>query len=348
MARVTTHDIARMAGVSQSTVSIILNNSNKASISEDTRGRVLKVAEELGYAPKASERKPNKGLKNVLAVVVPNLMYPYYPRLIECIEKNAINRGYSILVCNIDSKESEEYYIDLFLNNGVDGIVFAFTPNTDTIVNAIKGKVPAIVLGEKDDMINLDTIALNSMAAGNILVDHLFSLGHRHIGFVSNPSEAVSRATRRRLEGVRVKMEQLNIKDNLTHVYNENYCEVDSLDDCISSSLELTKKLIGQNPQITAIITPDDITCIGVIDALRQLNKKIPEDIALCSFDDTDISRILYPSVTTIDHGNQIRSKFAIDLLVERINNHDKSGRIYKTESEPNLIVRGSTVKNKK
>lgn len=344
MARVTTHDIAKAAGVSQSTVSIILNNSNKASISEDTRNRVLKVAEELGYAPKSAEKKV-RGLKNVIAVVVPNLMYPYYPRLIECIEKHAIARGYSILACNIDSRESEDYYTELFLQNGVDGIVFAFTPNTDHIVNAIKGKIPAVVLGEKDDLINLDTIALNSMAAGNILVDHLFSLGHRHIGFISNPSEAVSRATRRRLEGVRVRMEQLNIRENLVHVYNDSYSDIDTLEDCIASSLELTKKLIAENPKITAIITPDDITCIGVIEALRQTGRKIPEDMALCSFDDTDISKILYPNVTTIDHGNQIRSKFAIDLLVERIMNQGKSGRIYKTESEPNLVIRESTVK---
>lgn len=344
MARITTHDIARVAGVSQSTVSIILNNSNKASISEETRSRVLKVAEDLGYTPKVADKR-SKGLRNVLAVVVPNLMYPYYPRLIECIEKQAISRGYSILVCNIDSTESEEYYIDLFLHNWVDGIVFAFTPNTDTIVNAIKGKIPAVVLGEKDDLINLDTIALNSMAAGNILVDHLYSLGHKHIGFISNPSEAVSRATRRRLEGVRVRMEQLGIKENLVHVWNENYCQVDTLEECIASSLELTKKLIAENPQITAIITLDDITCIGVVDAIRQMGKKIPEDLALCSFDDTDISRILNPNVTTIDHGNQIRSKFAIDLLVERIMNQDKSGGIYKTESEPNLVIRESTIK---
>ncbi len=345
MRRVTTQDIAKLAGVSQSTVSFILNNSQKASISEETRARVLKAAEELGYIHKSIQKKSNKVLKDVIAVVVPNMLYSYYPSLVEIIEKHAVLRGYSILLCNLDSPESENYYIDLLSGYSVKGTIFTFTPNTYNIVNAIQGKVPAVLLGEKDENIHLDTIALNSMAAGIILVDHLYALGHRNIAFVSNPSESISRATRRRLEGVRVRMEQLGLKNQLILAFNEEFKYNDVLDGIITGSYDLTKKLIGQNPEVTAIISTDDITCIGIVNALRDLNKSIPDDMALCSFDDTDISRILYPNITSIDHGSHIRVKLAFDLLIERINNPNKTGRYYKTESEPNLIARASTVK---
>lgn len=345
MRRVTTQDIAKQAGVSQSTVSFILNNSQKASISEETRSRVLRVADELGYIHKSSQKKYNKALKDVIAVVVPNMLYPYYPSLVEIIEKHAVLRGYTILLCNLDSPESENYYIELLSDYSVKGIIFTFTPNTYNIINAIQGKVPAVLLGEKDENIQLDTIALNSMAAGNILVDHLHEMGHRTIAFVSNPSESISRATRRRLEGVRVRMEQLGLKNQLIQVFNEEYKNIDALDGILTSSYDLTKRLINQSPEVTAIISTDDITCIGIVNALRDIGKNIPDDIALCSFDDTDISRILYPNITSIDHGSHIRVKFAFDLLIDRINNPNKTGRAYKTESEPNLIVRASTLK---
>ncbi len=345
MGRVTTHDIARLAGVSQSTVSFILNKSNKASISDMTRQKVLAAAEQLGYVHKDSPKKPVKAIKDLIAVVVPNMLYSYYPSLVESIEKQAVMRGYSTLLCNIDTPESESYYTELLSDYSVKGIIFTFTPNTYTIVNALEGKAPAVLLGEKDENIHLDTIALNSMSAGHILVEHLYGLGHRHIAFISNPSETVSRATRRRLEGVRSKMDQMGIGKQLVHIYNEAFRNLDSMDEIIKSSYELTQRVTDESPEVTAIIATDDITCIGILDALREQNRKVPHDMALCSFDDTDISRILSPNITTIDHGNNIRVKLAFDLLIERINNPNKTGRLYKTESVPNLIVRASTVK---
>lgn len=344
MGGVTSRDVASRAGVSQSTVSFVLNNSQKASISEETRNRVLRAAQELGYVHKPSEKRSFRGLKNVIAVVVPNL-FAFYTRLIDCIEKHAVSRGYSILLCNIDSRENEEYYIDLFMNRAVRGVVFAFTPNTNNIIDAIEGKVPAVLLGEKDEEIRLDTICLNSMAAGNMLIEHLYELGHRNIGFVSSPSEAVSRATRRRLEGVQVKMEQLGLKNRLYCAFDENYKDNFSFRELVQSGRYLTNKILNQHPDITALVAPDDMICIGIMNALKERGLTVPDDIALCTFDDTDISHIVTPNITTVDHGTSIRVKFAIDLLIDRINNPNKSGLRYKTESEPNLVVRGSTVK---
>ena len=346
MDHVTSKDVASKAGVSQSTVSFILNNSSKANISAETRSRVLRAVDDLGYVHKPSTRSSSRCISNLIAIVVPNMIGSYYPMLVDIIERYAVSRGYFTLLCNIDSRESEDQYCQLFSKGAVKGIVFAFTPNTDTMIQAIEGKIPAVMLGEKEDNIHLDTICLNSYEAGRLLVDHLRGLGHCNIAFLSTSSELVSRATRRRLEGIRDEMEHYGLKNQLIHIYNENIRGQDSFEEYVKNSHELTLRLFRQYPDVTALISPDDISCVGIMSALRELNLRVPEDVALCCFDDTEITRTLLPNITAIDQGSTIRVKIALDLLIDRITNPQKNSRLYKTQSEPSLIVRGSTIQS--
>lgn len=350
MKGITSRDVARLAKVSQSTVSLVLSNNKKASISEETRRKVQEAAQRLGYVYKSSGTSARRNItkhKNIIGVIVPNLVYPYYPRLLDAIEKYLISNNYSMMVCNVDAGSSEDYYVEFFKNKSIDGVIFAFTPNTDRLINAVDGNVPAVLLGEKDDHINFDTISINSWSAGELLVEHLYSLGHRNIAVLSGKSDKESRAARRRLEGIRSKMLQLKLEKNLVFLYNENYKDsTNFFNESVRSGYELTKKIIKDYKNTTVIIGVDDIICLGILEALKDSGLSVPDDMAVCSFDDTYISRMTSPKLTTIDPNTHIRVRFAIDLLIERINNPNKSRRLYKTEAEPYLVIRGSTDKN--
>lgn len=351
MKGITSRDVARLAKVSQSTVSLVLSDNKKASISEETRRKVIESAQKLGYVYKGSElskRRNTNKRKNIIGVVVPNLVYPYYPRLLDSIEKNLISNNYNMMVCNVDTESSEDYYVELFKNKSIDGVIFAFTPNTDKLINAVDGNIPAVLLGEKDDNINFDTISINSLAAGELLVEHLYSLGHRSIAVLSGKSDTESRAARRRLEGIRSKMHELKLEKNLIFLFNENYKDTTNFFwESVRSGYDLTNKILKDYKNTTVIIGVDDIICLGILEALKDSGLSVPDDMAVCSFDDTYISRITSPKLTTIDPNTHISVRFAIDLLIERINNPNKSRRLYKTEAEPHLEIRGSTNKDK-
>ena len=353
MKKPTTKDVADLAGVSQATVSMILNNKKNVSFADETIGKVLRAAQQLNYTvpsqPKISSMPPKK----LIALFTATMSNPYYPMLNQVIEETAIPRGYNIIVCNIHrSAELEKYYLEFVTENEIAGIVYTFTPSFPGELKRIAESSPVVVIGEKDDQLDIDTIGLNSYTSGQLVTEHLLGLGHKHIAFISSPMENNMTLTRRqRYQGILDKLKEHGLENNFIMKSLANETELPNSIYEVQAGYNLTVQLLDDAAEVTAIIGVNDMTACGIMTALRDKGYEIPKQISVCGFDNIFVSSIAHPKLTTIDHCIPHRAKTAIDILIEKIeqlhapvslapmNNPDT----YKIEYTPQLLMREST-----
>lgn len=338
--KVTTNDIAREAGVSQATVSIVLNNNTKVSIAPETRALVLKTAERMGYQFK--KRVKGRSQTSVIGLLVPTLSNLYYPFLVQNVEIYAKSLGVTIVTQNTMRNEEEEIRaFDYLRSIGVMGILSLYSPKT-----TVPEDMFMVIVGEKLQGQDVDTINLNSYAAGRMAVEHLLSLGHRNIAYISTPFTNITDARRKRLEGISSYMEAAGLEKNLyTLVDDEN--ENDLLDSTYEFDCghRLTEQLMDKYPQCTAIIAVNDMVAIGCMSALNQRGVRIPEDIAICGFDNLYIDRMMQPQLTSVDQMAFHGCKVGLSVLLEKIKKFSSRENAVVLEYSPTLHVRRSTVK---
>ncbi|OGO81324.1 MAG: hypothetical protein A2Y21_11425 [Clostridiales bacterium GWC2_40_7] len=341
MKKPTSRDVANLAGVSPSTVSFVLNDRKDISISDGTRLKVLDAAKQLNYTPNQFARGLKTNQSKLIGLIIPTITNPYYPMLTQSIEEYAASSGYNILLCNTYRKvENEEFYLNLLTNKSVDGIIYGFTPNYPQIACKISSSIPVVIIGEKDDTVKISTVALNSFMAGEMIGQHLISLGHKNIAFITSPLEGMSLSRQKRLHGIKSKLKEYNLEKNLV-IKAESY-ENESNDSTyeIEIGYNLTSTLIKET-KVTAVIGVNDMVAFGALNAINNMQLKVPEDISVCGFDNIYLSKVIRPGITTVDHLTFHRSKLAIDILINRMGNGDED--VYRVEYEPRLIVREST-----
>jgi LacI family transcriptional regulator len=349
MKRLTSRDVAKLAGVSQSTVSFVLNNSKKVTISDETRERVLSAAKQLNYVPNVFAKGLKTNVSKLIGLMVPNITNPFYPLLIQSIEEYAATNGYNILLCNTHRKiENERFYLNLLAQKSVDGIIYLFAPSFPEELKELSNSLPIVVIGDRDDNKDLDTISLDSFKSGQFMIRHLMELGHERIAFISGSFTSTSLSKRKRLEGIIHEMKKhkldkfLIIKEdaNEREIYDSTY----EIEVGTSLALELLK-----NNKVTAIVGANDMTAFGAMTAIQKLGLKIPDDISICGFDNIFLSKMVIPNLTTIDNYIPQRGRLAMDILLDKLSSsHNDMPQVCKVEYEPLLVVRESTGPAKK
>lgn len=352
MKRVTSIDVAKLAGVSQSAVSQILNNKSNTSFSQETVNKVIEAANQLNYKLNLISSVNKRERNHLIAVIVPTMSNPYYPLLAQAIEENVVANGYNVILLNTQRNvNTEKYYLELCSNKLVDGLIYCFTPSSPQLIQSVNQTLPVVIVGEKDDSLNIDTIGLNSYKSGMLVAEHLVNLGHKDIAFVSPQVNRTSYSRRKRLNGVIDKLKESNLEKNLvTKIYNEEQESISEGAFDLNVGFELTNRIINEN-KVTAIIAVCDMVACGVLKALNKNRIKVPDEISVCSFDNIFTSSIVTPNLTTIDHCIQHRSKVAVDIILEKVENSNKLNfshiddyqSVYKIEYEPQLIIREST-----
>ena len=342
MPKITTTKIAELAGVSQTTVSAVLNNNSNIKISAQTKAKVLSAAKQLGY-----KTFNDTGYSGLIAIFIPTLNNPYYAMIIEYCESLLYGQNYFILLCNTHRHtEIEHQLLNMCISKKVDGIIYAFTPTITETINQATTYTPLVVIGDIEENISADVIGLNSIKAGEMIADHLVKLGHTNIAYVSGPTHSFSLSRQTRLQGIKNYMHRCNLLSNLNiSIYNNEHDSSDNIFE-LEVGYKLTKELLKSNPRPTAIIAANDMTAVGTINAIHEMNLSVPEDISVCGFDNIMISENISPKLTTIDHCLQMRCKQAISILLERKKGIDNSGS-YKIVYDPILVVRNSTGKPK-
>ena len=193
MKRATSKDVARLAGVSQTTVSFVMNNTPGVSLSDETRRRVIEAARELQYIPNSFAKGLKTSQSRLLGVFLPSMDNPFYPMLMKYIEKYTVGLSYNVMLCcTYRNPEREKAYLDLCIEKQVDGIIYLFTPNWLKRAVQISHSIPIVLISEKSDDVPLNTISMNGFRCGELLANHLLELGHRRLAYILSPVTSIS------------------------------------------------------------------------------------------------------------------------------------------------------------
>ena len=334
---VTIYDIAREAGVSPSTVSLVMNNSKK--IKSSTTAHVREVAKKLGYIPNFAARSLTNSQTFNLGVIVPNLSNPLFCSMLGEIVNAAHNHGYGIVLGLSDqSIDKEKQYITMLSEQRVDGIIIFPTFLDDIFPEFIKGKndaeIPMILCGTSTKQSdNINYVKCDNHMGGYIATEHLIQTGKHRIAClcaVEEKTQAISR-----IAGYRDAHEFYNLPYPAELV---SFCAPDS-----ESIYQETVRLINEQG-VDAFFCLFDYMCLPVICAIEALGKRIPQDIAIVGYDNIDISAMLPIPLTSVEtHARQIGS-MAVNQLIKKI--EDPTTETRKVVVKPELIIRASSMQN--
>lgn len=326
MKKTTSIDVAKLAGVSQTTVSAVLSNNSRIRIAPETKTRVIECAKELSYGPYS--QKNSAGCLPLVAVFIPTLENPYYANLINHLQNELYLREMSMLLCCTDNDERKEYQLLLQAKStDLKGVLYGFTPTNSEHIKQYFADVPCVVIGEtkNDDLITID---LDSHKAGFMAASFLYGLGHRRIAFVTENPEKVSLSRKKRMEGIYEFADSLSGSDKaIIHTISAENSE---------NGYRLGEVLSSRFPEVTAVIGVNDRLAVGVMNALQDSGRKIPEEISVMGFDNIEMSQSVTPSLTTIDHCLKERCRQAVEVLTNGCST-------YRITYSPVLIERQST-----
>lgn len=350
--KVTTRDIAKYAGVSQSTVSMILSGRKGVSFMPETQEKVWAAAKELGYKkPEKKAASQEAGLSNTILLLAPLLSNSYYTSIIQSISEQAARCNYDVLTAvTFRDSDREAEYLSMAEKSRPAGIIILYPISKISEANSLFKHIPIVMIGEKPDRIRFDSVELDSKKPGYLVANHLLSLGHRHMAFITSPirKHEISRA--RRLEGLRMAFQDQQLDEDLVRLFQPSPSEFRKYSNQSAEyqvGFEMATKVMNYYPEITALIGQNDTTAYGILAALRQAGHHIPKDYSVAGFDDAVMSSMPQISLTTVEHAALQKGKDAVDLIYNR--NHPTRDHmpVTRVEYEPRLIVRSSTGKAK-
>lgn len=293
--RATSFDVAKLAGVSRTTVSFVLNNVPGVSISAATRKKVIEAARSLKYHPNASGRKLSSGKSKMIGLVLLQRAEQVYNdalllQVLMGIEATACQHGYNVLLRHITGSDHDGY-TNLVHENHVDGIIFSGPLQEDPELQELHhGGFPIILMGQMPNS-DIPFVDVNAELGSQRAVEHLISSGHERIGMITNASYRYSSAQQRRDGYINALMNAGLAVD--TSIIKEG-------DFTPSSGFTAMNAILKTPSPPTAVFVASDVVAIGAMQAIKLHNLRIPEDIAIIGFDDIPIAEYLEPSLSTI------------------------------------------------
>ena len=352
--KVTSSDVARASGVSQATVSMILNHKSTVSFTRETVEKVERTAREMGYqVPRRRNHKDTRSQRLIVAVC-PTLTNPYYVMLLQGIEEIAKERGYGVFVCNTQRNlKLEENYLRTMRAMQPQGIIYTCNPSEcyRDMIRELAEKIPLVVVNNRDEGMTMDAVELNNAKPGRLMAGHLLKLGHRHVAFVSPPLTSRQGQRQKRIEGFLQEYEEAGLRQNVIvkAAGTELISGIPSMDSEYRMGYLLTRELMETYPELTAVAGMNDMMAFGIMDALLSMRKKVPQDVSVIGCDNTIFAALRPISLTTIDHFVSLKGRDACEIVIKKIHarRNYRAGNepvsIYHIEYEPKLIVRGST-----
>lgn len=352
--KVTSSDVAERAGVSQATVSMVLNKKYNVSFSKDVIQKVEKAAEELGYVlPKRKTYKDQKREK-LLVVFCPNLTNPYYVMLLQGIESRATEQGYGLFVCNTQRNlELEERYLKMIQSLKPQGIIYTCNPSRCfmTMVETLSEEIPFAIINNQNEKLNVDAVELDNSKLGRIMARHLIELGHRQVAYIAPPLTVRQKQRSKRVEGFLKEFKEVGLGENVViKAANEAIDrDVPGIDSEYRIGYDLTNELIKEHKDLTAIVGLNDMIAFGILDALHDAGIKVPGNMSVMGCDNTLFARLKDVGLTTIEHFVIYKGRDACDIIMKKIQTRNRHYAgiepvsIYHIEYEPQIVTRGTT-----
>lgn len=331
--KVTIDDVAKIAGVSKTTVSRIING-NYEHTKEETRNRILQVIKELDYRPNALAKGLKSMRTNVIGIVLSNLKNPFWTTVLEGVEDTCRTLGYNLMVCNSnEDPKMEEQYITEFRMRQVDGIVINPTArNMELYQRLIESKYPLVVVNRKIPDIQVQNIVMDNVKGATLAVHQLLRNGRKRVAAFVYRNLNVSTWTER-VEGYRSAM--------LERGFHPEDLRIFELEQQSEKTEHMIMQYLREHPDTDAIFSTNNMMTLKIMKAVKELGLRIPDDIAIVSYDETVWSEHLDPPLTTISQPGQEMGKLAAKMLIKMVN----AKRQPKPETivlEPRIIVRTS------
>jgi len=335
---VTISDIAKEAKVSSATVSRVLNDSGY--VKEETKQRILAVIKEKNYAPSAIARSLSKSETNTIGIIVPDITNAYFGEIIKGVSEIAEKNNLNIILFNTDNYlEKEIRAINLLKEQRIKGIImtpgFGEEKFNETYINTITNlNVPIILVSADIKFIKLNGVLVDHIKGGFDATDLLIKEGHTKIGVMAGllSSEAVID----RLEGYKEALKENDIHFNEKYIYYGDFK--------LQKAYELTKNLIKEEDRPTALITFSNMMTMGVIKALKEENKKIPEDLAIVGFNRIDFLDIVGLNITYMEDCPVELGKASMEMLCDILSNTDNR-EAKRLIIAPQIVIQGSEKK---
>lgn len=322
-------DVAKLAGVSTATVSRVL--AGKENINEETRQKVLQAIEQLSYKPNRLARNLRKLESKTIVAVVPDITNMFFFDIIRGIESVAHQNGYHVLLGNTANDINREIdYIELIKEKLADGVILLTARIPVQQIVEIVEELPVVLACEYIDGADVPMVTIDNISSARKAVNHLVSLGHRRIGFISGPLQVI--LSRDRLKGYHQGLHQHNLPIEESLIQEGDFT--------LESGYRMASRLLALTHPPTAIFAANDEMAIGAIQAIREKGYRVPDDIAVVGFDDIRLATLFDPPLTTVSQPKlEIGSK-AAEVLIRILNNEPLERR--QIVLEDHLIIRES------
>lgn len=320
-------DIARQAGVSEATVSRVLND--RPGVSPDTRQSVLRVLDLLGH-----ERPIRRGHSaGLVGLVTPELDNPIFPAFAQVIGAALAQRGYTPVLCTQTyGGVTEDEYVEQLLERGVAGIIFDSGLHADTATSAeryqrlVDRGLPIVLINGYKPGVAAPFFSCDDGLAGQLAVAHLVSLGHRRIGLISGPERYVP--VQRKLAGYLGAMREHGLEPEVALSFFG-----------VEGGHAAANRLLDRD--VTAIVSGSDLMALGAIRAARERGLSVPQQVSVLGYDDSALIPFTDPPLSTLRQPVQAMATAAVRALMDEIAGHSAPHSEYMFR--PELVVRGST-----
>lgn len=322
--RPTIIDVAELAGVSKSLVSMVLRGAT--NVSDEKRAAVLAAAEELDYRPNAAARSLVQQRTELIGVLVSDFG-SFYSEFLEGAQEAAAEAGYSVL-CNTGGgdPQRERAALETLLELRMDGIVLGSPLLDDEQIERVVGDAPAVMIGRSVELGRTDSLANDDGLGAGLVVDHLVELGHTRI---AHGHGGATNGAGPRSDGYVAAMHRHGLEPV---VVDAGFTEADGI--------AAANRVLRLSPRPTAVFAANDMAAIGMLRAVGEADLRVPEDISLVGYDNVRAAGLRHVDLTTVDQPRQGMGRMAVELIVDRIRTPREARHV---RIAPHLIVRSSS-----
>ena len=333
--QITIKDIAKILGISVSTVSRALKNH--PDISAETKKEVQELAKKLNYTPNAIALSLRNKKTFLIAVIIPEIIHHFFSCVISGVEEVANQNGYNVVIFQSNEQYEREVSIcQSILNSRVDGVLVSMAKTTrkaDHFKELQQAGIPLVFFDRICGDLDTDWVVVDDFNGAFAAVQHLISVGCRRIAHYSAP-QTMQIAQKRQLGYIEA------LKDAKIPVDEDLIIQCDNQNDAMT----VTERLMKLENRPDAIFAVNDMTAAGAMYAVKHMGFRVPEDVAICGFTDGVVAPLTDPTLTTVEQHGDDMGEIATNLLLRRI--HAEEGERIPTVTKvikTNLIIREST-----
>jgi DNA-binding LacI/PurR family transcriptional regulator len=324
-------EVAKRAGVSTATVSRVVNGT--APVDAVTEERVRAAIRRTGYYPNTHARTLGTGKSHIFGLIISDIENPFFPELVKGFERLAVEQGYEVLIANTDYQpERMEVCVRRMLERKVDGVAIMTSEMDPELVQMLNGRgIPIVFLDTGLVGVGISNISLEYDSGVDQAIDHLTSLGHQRIAFVSGPANLASARTR--LEAFLASLQRKKLECRQEFIREGNH----RFDGGYAAMLDILKMRVRP----TAVLASNDLMAIGMMGAVYAAGLRVPDDVSVVGFDDIALSSFMPPPLTTIRLSRAEIAEFAFNSLFAASQTGGTEGVTHFVHAE--LVIRQST-----